>query len=61
MWVTHPSFKGLVHTWWNECDGGWGGFCFMKKLVYVKRKLLKWNGITFGLLKENKNKLCVGL
>lgn len=42
MWATHPSFKGLVHNWWNEFGvGGWGGFSVMKKLFYVEGKLLE--------------------
>lgn len=48
--------------WWKEIEvGGWGGYCFVKKLCYVKRKLVEWNRSTFGLLKENKHKLSVEL
>lgn len=58
MWATHPSFRPLVDCKWKECIvGGWGGFCFMKKLGYLKRKLLDWNKITFSCVHENKHKL----
>lgn len=55
MLVTHHSFKESVANWWKECEvGGWGGFLFMKKFGYVKRKLREWNKSTFGHLSEQK-------
>lgn len=44
MWTLHASFKDCIKKWWNECKVyGWKGFCFMKKLQYVKNKLIVWN------------------
>lgn len=58
MWVTHPSFKELIHKWWNECEiGGSGGFRFMKKLGFIKGKIREWNRSSFGNLGANKDRL----
>lgn len=38
--------------------GGWGGFWFMKKLMFVKEKLKTWNKNTFCILKDTNERLC---
>lgn len=41
MWTTHSNFRVMIKVWWKECDvGGWGGFCFMKKLQFIKKRLV---------------------
>lgn len=42
MWTLHYAFADNVRGWWGECVvGGCEGFPFMKKLQFVKKKLLK--------------------
>ena len=37
--------------------GGWKGYCFTKRLHYVKSKLEEWNKVSFRDLKETKKNI----